>query len=107
MRDITDQVMNESEFDFVGDKYFERFKGRSFPEGLGKSKKAVWVDLYELMNERRNHALQMFENEPNKTVFDVATITLLPVRVVKRLKQEFEQRIDWLRRNYLGESFDD
>ena len=101
--DVTEHLLNANEeFDFVGDKFFSSFKGKFFKDASTKrtSRKGL-IDLYADMDRRRLHALRMFRTEPNKSVFDVAVISLLPVRVVRQLKVESDKRNAWLSRNYL------
>lgn len=91
--DVTEQVTHPDDWDFVGNKYFDSFKHKKFNvqrADRGRKRKSEWIDLSELMNERKEHTLKMFEEEPEKSVFEIADKVFLPVRVVRQLKNEFE-----------------
>lgn len=106
--DVTQALTNEEEYDFTGSKYFDSFDGKFFKENPKKKNITMQITcIYGEMDRRRIHALKLFKEEPNKTVFDVARISLLPVRVVRQLKDEFNNREEWLQRSYLGEDFED
>lgn len=96
---------SEMEADFVGDKYFDSFKGKIFKEN-GQLKNAKTTNLYDEMQRRKAEALQMLNesinsngmqyvtrnrmNGADNSVFVIAREVGLPVRVVRELEAQYK-----------------
>ncbi|PRS16532.1 hypothetical protein C6W27_09020 [Bacillus paralicheniformis] len=70
MIDITNQIINPIEANDTGERYFSR----------------IAPDMTGELHDRKRKAIHMLNNEKDKTVFDVAVVTCLPVRVIRSLQ---------------------
>lgn len=54
-----------------------------------RSMSRFWSDeVIQLVERRKDQAKEILRNEPEKTVFDVAIISLLPVETVREVEKE-------------------
>lgn len=69
-RDVTFQFTNPTEYELMQEDSSESIE---------------WAELRE---QRKEHARKILHNEPDKSIFDIAIIALLPVRIVRELAKE-------------------